>query len=101
MTSADVPHQGCCCDLDHLTLRDLDVLELVARGLSNDQIAARLHVSTQTVAHHLSGMLRRLDAHNRAELVARGFTTGLLCAGQWPPIRSGRRCVVPSATHNA
>ena len=95
MTGQDLSERGCCCHLGHLTQRELDVLELVAQGLSNDQIATRLHLSTQTVAHHLSAMLQRLGSHNRAELVARGFAGGLLQIGVWPPARSGRRCIAP------
>ena len=54
-----------------LTPRELEVLELVAEGLQNREIAERLVLSSRTVDHHVSAVLRKFEAHTRAEAVAR------------------------------
>lgn len=46
------------------------MLALVTAGLSNPQIAQRLHLSRKTVAHHVSTILVKLQLHNRAEAAA-------------------------------
>jgi DNA-binding CsgD family transcriptional regulator len=48
-----------------LTDRQLDILGLLIDGLSNAQIASRLHISPKTVDHHVSAILARLDVHSR------------------------------------
>jgi DNA-binding NarL/FixJ family response regulator len=50
-----------------LTARERDVLDLMARGLNNQQIAAELHISLSTVQFHVSNILDKLDVHNRTE----------------------------------
>ncbi|MDX2272465.1 MAG: response regulator transcription factor [Cyanobacteriota bacterium] len=52
-----------------LTTRELDVLTLLADGLSNGQIGEQLHISARTVEKHVSSLLRKTDTSNRAELV--------------------------------
>lgn len=52
-----------------LTLREQDVLELLAAGLSNAQIGDRLHLSPRTIEKYVSSLLRKANTSNRAELV--------------------------------
>jgi DNA-binding NarL/FixJ family response regulator len=83
----------CCCLSRHFTEVELDVLILVAEGLSNKEAAARMHVSAHTVDRHVTQMLRRSGARNRAGLVTLGFGAGILIA-DGPGLRlSGRRCL--------
>jgi predicted ATPase/DNA-binding CsgD family transcriptional regulator len=61
-----------------LTPRELDVLKLVAQGLSNSDIARRLVLSEHTVHRHLANILRKLDISSRAAAAAWGVRTGLV-----------------------
>lgn len=63
--------------LPQLTARELEVLDLVARGLANHQIAARLFLSVKTVQNRVSDLLTKVGAASRAELVARARDAGL------------------------
>jgi DNA-binding CsgD family transcriptional regulator len=60
-----------------LTARELEVLALLAKGLRNAQIAERLFVSQKTVDHHVSAILRKLDARTRGEAAAEAVRLGL------------------------
>jgi PAS domain S-box-containing protein len=62
----------------HLTPRQNQVLHLLARGRSTEQIAEELHLSTDTVRNHVRRMLRALDAHSRIEALAIAHREGLL-----------------------
>lgn len=61
-----------------LTRRELDVLALVATGLSNAEIAEHLSLSVRTVEHHVSALLAKLQVRTRAEAIAQAFQSGLL-----------------------
>ncbi|MFE6524803.1 LuxR C-terminal-related transcriptional regulator [Streptomyces sp. NPDC057794] len=68
-----------------LSKLDAQVLEGVAAGASTVQLAAKLYLSRQGVEYHVGLMLRKLKAPNRAALVARAHSMGMLTVGQWPP----------------
>jgi DNA-binding NarL/FixJ family response regulator len=68
--------------LADLTERERDVLLLVARCLSNDEIAGRLVISPLTAKTHVRNVLRKLDCHDRAELVALAYETQLIKPGE-------------------
>lgn len=61
-----------------VTSREMDVLTLLARGLSNREIATRLVVSEKTVEHHVSQVLSKLGVRNRASAAAVAVSAGLL-----------------------
>jgi DNA-binding CsgD family transcriptional regulator len=61
-----------------LTPRELEVLQLLADGLANKEIAARLGFSTHTAKFHVESLLRKLDAVNRAEAVREGIRWGFI-----------------------
>ncbi|MEU4644647.1 response regulator transcription factor [Micromonospora sp. NPDC023814] len=64
--------------LDILTKREAEVLTLVARGLSNDDIAATLTISIKTVKTHIGNLLAKLHARDRAQLVIAAYEHGLI-----------------------
>lgn len=64
--------------LADLTSREVEVLALVGRGLSNDEVAAELTISRATVKTHVSHILTKLAARDRAQLVVVAFQAGLV-----------------------
>jgi DNA-binding NarL/FixJ family response regulator len=64
-------------DLDELTEREVEVLRAVAAGLSNAEIAVALSISYGTVKTHVSRLLTKLNARDRAQLVIVAFEHGL------------------------
>jgi DNA-binding CsgD family transcriptional regulator len=61
-----------------LTPRETEVLGLLAEGLANKEIAARLSFSTHTAKFHVESILRKLEAANRAEAVKEGIRRGAI-----------------------
>lgn len=64
-----------------LTERERDVLQAIARGLSNDEIASDLHLSPATARTYVSRLLTKLDARDRAQLVVLAYISGFASAG--------------------
>jgi len=64
-----------------LTDREVEVLRHVATGLTNDEIAARLHLSPLTAKTHVSRIMQKLHARDRAGLVVLGYESGLVTPG--------------------
>ena len=68
-------------ELEHLTDREREVFELVARGLSNGEIATELFISPATAKTHVSRVMMKLGARDRAQLVAQAYESGFVTAG--------------------
>ena len=87
----DVPARDgpASCTADHLarllTDRELEVLTMVARGLSNGEIAQQLTISPATAKTHVAHLLTKLDARDRIQLVIIAYQSGLCDPGGRPP----------------
>lgn len=68
--------------IDALTDRETEVLSLVGRGLSNPEIAERLVISPHTTKTHVSRVMTKLGAHDRAQLVIAAYESGLIAPGE-------------------
>ena len=64
--------------IEPLSEREQEVLELIAKGLSNQEIAVGLHISLSTVKTHASQIYGKLNVHNRTQAVARARSLGLI-----------------------
>ncbi len=64
--------------LDGLTTREQEVLSLLAKGLSNDEIGDALQISKHTVARHRENLMRKLELHSRSELVKYAIRKGII-----------------------
>jgi len=74
-----------------LSDRELQIVELVASGLTNQEIAVRLDISKRTVDNHISNILTKTETENRTALVLWALQWGKVCLDQW------NCCVLPTA----
>lgn len=79
------PVNGVPQPLVTLTARELQVLTLIAHGLSNDEIAARFVVANTTIKTHVNRILSKLAATNRVQLAVLAYETGLVRPGDGTP----------------
>ncbi|MBK5228704.1 MAG: response regulator transcription factor [Actinobacteria bacterium] len=79
------PNPPATPELDRLTAREAEVLENMARGLSNREIAEKLYVSEGTVKTHVAHILAKLDCRDRVQAVVFAYESGLIQRGAARP----------------
>ncbi|HLI60596.1 MAG TPA: response regulator transcription factor [Solirubrobacteraceae bacterium] len=78
LPAAAAPDPAARARLEHLTARELEVLELVARGLSNAEIAEHFVLSEATVKTHVGRILSKLELRDRVQIVVFAYENGLI-----------------------
>ena len=76
------PREATRANPSGLTVKELEVLQLLAQGCSNAQLARRMHRSPKTVDHHVCSLLEKLGVHSRTEAVAAAYARGIVSAGE-------------------
>ncbi|GAA2350432.1 response regulator transcription factor [Dactylosporangium salmoneum] len=71
-------------DLSTLTPREMDILRLIARGLSNQELARQLQISETTVKTHVTRVFTKLGIRDRAQAIIVAYETGLITPGSSP-----------------
>jgi DNA-binding NarL/FixJ family response regulator len=79
-----VARQGAPAELEELTPRELEVFKLIARGMSNAEIAAELVVSETTVKTHVARVLMKLGVRDRVQAVVLAYESGVVAPGATP-----------------
>jgi DNA-binding NarL/FixJ family response regulator len=81
-SSAPKPQTGSMKLPEDLTVREIELLTLIAGGATNAEIAERLVISPLTVKSHVSRILTKMSARDRTQLVVMAYESGLVVAGQ-------------------
>jgi len=64
--------------IEALTSREIEIMQLVAQGFSNREIAVRLHLSLSTIKVHIYNIFRKLNVNNRTQAVAKAQTLSII-----------------------
>ena len=78
LRSPEKPEEGKAVGLEALSVREREVLEMVAQGSSNYEIGEKLNLSHKTIARHRERIMSKLNLHSRTELVKFAIRTGLI-----------------------
>jgi two-component system response regulator NreC len=63
---------------DHLTVREIEIIRLIAEGLSNSEIAEKLVRSPRTIDTHRTNIMKKINVHNIAGVIKYAMTNGIL-----------------------